>query len=98
MVDYWKDVPGIDEASGTYQGLLLSPKNVNAAFLLGMEIGSKNLKTGGVGTGDSGIKVFVKKEDLKKINKYVLLSQKSENGAFDFSIDKFIKSGIRGVV
>ncbi len=92
-MDYWKDVPGINEASGTYQGVLLTPKNINVAFLLGVEVGSRKIKT-----GQSGNAHFIKKDDLKKINKHILSQTSSVAGAYDFATNEFHKSGIRGVV
>jgi hypothetical protein len=95
MVDYWKDVPGIDEASGSYPGILVRLHDPNLAFIFGTECGSKKIKTGSYENG-----IFVKSADLKKINTHILKMVKpnSTNGAFDFSTDEFINSGIRGVV
>lgn len=83
----------LTEASGTYQGLLLTPKTINAAVILGIEIGSKKMKTGESGPG----KVFVKAEDVKKLGRHILSSMHSEAGSFDFGTEEFFKSGIRGV-
>lgn len=95
MVDYWKDVPGIDEASGTHQGILVHVNDPNLAFILGVEAGTKKLKTGSYEGG-----IFLKKDDLKKINKHILKMVKpnARHGAFDFSTDEFINQGIRGVM
>ncbi|RKX17885.1 MAG: hypothetical protein DRP51_10085 [Candidatus Zixiibacteriota bacterium] len=84
----------LSEASGTYQGLLLTPKSINAAIILGIEIGSKKMKNGNTGPNN----VFLKDEDVKKLSRFVLGTMNKEAGTYDFSTEEFFKSGIRGVL
>lgn len=89
----FRETERIDEASGTYHGALYSINGANArsVFMLGVALGSKNIK---YAMRDAS--VFIKDDDMKKIKGFPAMVDKNPTpGEWSFATDEFLSDKLK---